>query len=813
MSASSQLQVASPIVRSPAPQPRNQQRKPSSSKVNSANTIPKAAASDAVAHSPRASPRNARPSLPKQKSASHQQQPQQPGAGEQKQQRGKTAEVKDSSSPQVKPSRPAVSGAAHISADTSVSVASPNKTAATRQPLPSSAKKTPNRTPSTSNSKAATPAPGDTGAPIPDPVLKTTGWAEMAEEEFGDPAVMSSFPLRPPPSDAQLAKKARQKAKQKEKQEARKLLKGETPSQPESHVTPAPVQQHAANIVPQAESTELGISEHKEAPAKSQPQPSSSVPQAVPLVPRPSNDGSSSARSDRSYDFHSIFQGGRGGFQSVPMRGMHSSLRGRGGSRFGSNSSWDGISQWREPKAPSMSPSPSQWGNGAAPPIMPRAQREAMERQARQQQQKALAPKTRAGSNSDASHSGHSTPATTVVSSPLLQSKRSLEIETQLHQSAAAESQDVSREAQDSSAVVDMARTGTGMTDERRAEASALVAEHGTADSESQPHRVVVKLPSPVVHRAKQQNDAEEQKGEDAGATAAKVAETQDDQDSDVITLPLPSGLPLGLAIDAEGQVWDLREGFANQVSHFSSPAVQQILRSSNASQAEPSAAPVTNDAQHSTSLQPVAADMPRSATHAPSHIPRSAARAAAFRPSGSISISASQYAQSQSPEQQHLHALFAAAPRHAPRGSIQDDVFSPSVMQYSMTTDGIPASATHHYTQSPTMAYFDGSLPVTMHGGAYGMAPPPGYYPGYATNPAMTMEQPGYSTPLSASSSQQAFPQHMLPQEQSFAQYDHQQQQQQHHQHQVQQHPYQPRHPSQASYMSPHQYHQQQQQ
>jgi hypothetical protein len=265
--------------------------------------------------------------------------------------------------------------------------------------------------------------------------------------------------------------------------------------------------------------------------------------------------------------------------------------------------------------------------------------------------------------------------------------------------------------------------------------------------------------------------------------------------------------LPLGLAIDAEGQVWDLREGFANQVSHYSSPAVQQILRSSSAPQIGPSAAPVTDDAQPSTSLQPAAVDMPRSATHAPSQIPRSAVRAAAFRPGGSISLSASQYAQSQSPDQQHLHALFAAAPRHARRGSTQEDVFTPSghPMQYSMTTDGIPASSGHHYSQSPTMAYFDGSLPIGMHGGGgYAMAPPPGFFPGYAANPGM--DQPGFGTPLSASPSQQGFPQHMLVQDHSFAQYEQQHQQQQ----QQQQHPYQHRHPSQASYMSPHQYQQQ---
>lgn len=810
MAASLPAQTASPNIKSPEPQLRNQQRKPSSSKiVANPNTTPKIAASEAVAHSPRASPRNPRPSLPKQKSTTPQQQQQQqppPGVGEQKQQRGKTAEVKGQGSPQVRPSRTAASTAADVSADTSVSIASPSRTAAIKQALPSSAKKTPNRTLSASNAKVATPAAGDTGATIQKPVAATAGWAEMAEEEFGDPAVLSSFPLRPPPSDAQLAKKARQKAKQKEKQEARKSLKGDSaPLQPESLAMPAPAQQEAAALIPGAEATVPAVSEQKETPTmRNQPelQKLSSVAKSGPLVPVSSNDGSSSARSDRSYDFHSIFQGGQGGFQSVPMRGMHSSLRGRAGSRFGSNSSWDGISQWREPKAPSMSPSPSQWANGAAPPIMPRAQREAMERQARQQQQKSAVAKDRAASNSDASHSGRSTPATTVVSSPSMQSKRSLEAEVQLQQSASAVSLNSSGDAQGTSSVVGMTRMGTGMTDDRRAEASALVADHDTSDSESQPRQVIVKLPSPVVHRSKQQDGAQETKEDDVMADAPNSAETQDGQDSSVITLPLPTGLPLGLAIDAEGQVWDLREGFANQVSHYSSPAVQQILRSSSAPPAASTAVVVTDYAQPSASLQPTAVDMPRSATHAPSHIPRSAVRAAAFRPGGSISVAASQH--TQSPDQQHLHALFAAAPRHPRRLSTQEDVFSPSghAMQYSMTTDGIPASSSHHYSQSPTMAYFDGSLPVAMHGGAYGMAPPPGFFPGYAVN-AM-MEQPGFNTPLSASSSQQALPQHMLPQDHSFAQYD---QQQQH----LQQHQYQQRHPSQAPYMSSHQYQQQQ--
>lgn len=246
------------------------------------------------------------------------------------------------------------------------------------------------------NATAAEKPPTASEHPTPlSPVqgAQALDWAEMTEVDGAQQAAQpASSSLNPSAMESQSAKKARQKAKQKEKKASRKST--ETASH-NATGTQLPSDQTPETDPPATERA-------SPADAQGPRQPS-----------HPMNRSSTS----------SVFPGrgrGRGGYHSRGFSPVPAFSRGRGS--FAGRGG--GISH-RARTVSVSPPAPVQWPNGIAPPTMPRAQREELER--KRLAKEAAMPSSRPAdfahappsvtSESVPSRSGTATPATTATSS------------------------------------------------------------------------------------------------------------------------------------------------------------------------------------------------------------------------------------------------------------------------------------------------------------------------------------------------------------------------------------------------------------
>lgn len=538
-------------------------------------------------------------------------------------------------------------------------------------------------------------------------------WADMTAADEAHEAAAGPGDTRPPLTEAQLAKRARQKAKQKEKRAARKAgsaIDGkEQASQPPSEAShSAPQSAHPAKSheIPEAQSPEKLV---REKGAIDSP----SLPPA--------------AAASR----------GRGRGSSVYGRGFTSaawSARGRGS--FGKRGAYNGFPQGRameQRKAFAPQP-PVEWPNGVTPPTMPRAQREELEkkRQAAEAAAATSVGSAAAADSTDVAAQVAAAAATTTAASIASESVRSPSGTATPATTAASSSPDTipssdpdskdrapdstptgpARHAAHPSAYSggyyrgNPFRRGRGGFSSMRGRGGAVAApgysrSGGFPTDVSSSHHKAGSLQFGSVAAAPEHAASASgiSPGDRRREAADLAAEAAAHETGPVVKLPGasrpasqvstaagapagPSALPAGFAVDGQTIVWDLRHGSPRQVGPWSLPEVQVLLQEAHAAQG-----PVKKESLPPHMRALFGQSAPSSAVVKAS-LPPSAARAAAFKPAGTSSPSSATFPPQAMTPAHHHESPYTFAPTPPPMDPAYD---------YPYYTEAGPAPPPQH--------------------------------------------------------------------------------------------------------------------
>ncbi|CAO1613361.1 unnamed protein product [Sympodiomycopsis kandeliae] len=472
-------------------------------------------------------------------------------------------------------------------------------------------------------------------------------WADATATEAEERAALTKTSQNSSTSltESQLAKKARQKAKQKEKRAARKAVSSVSNPANEGQSTSLPTSkaEDAQSVKPAADDSKR----EKEEPTPTQASQAQVVRSQESSTNRGRGRGSAFGRG-----FAPVFYRGRGRGAFAGRGGFPAH---HGGPAFASRKV---ATQQQQP--------PVEWPNGISPPTMPRAQREELERK-RLAQAAAANGDTRSSdkeptsatraADSSPSRSGTVTPATTVTSSSP-------------HVPGGSEHEEVAKVQEKPQVPTSTGgppgfapgsyrgnafRRGRGGFSGFRGRGGGTFGHGGRASfvqGVAFPH-----------HGAAHSRGSQLQFGsitaQDSESTAVAPTLTPSDprqeavglvagQDASadvVVRLPgarggdggvheqassSPATVPAGFAVDAQGLVWDLRQGQPLQLGARTDPSVQSIFRDAQLdAQSEREPLP-----PHMRALFGQSSPQPPTGPRATSQIPASAARAAAFKPS-----------------------------------------------------------------------------------------------------------------------------------------------------------------------------------
>lgn len=441
---------------------------------------------------------------------------------------------------------------------------------------------------------------------------------------------------QPALTEAQIARRARQKEKQKEKRAAKKAGGQQQDAQPASPEIPATVGKvNSTRSSPEVKKAQLPVTAPPQLPTTVEPSSKEAQQMVKPAQTTPSKPLASTSKTpqpvmtathgrtaslveqagavsggEETDSSHSDwragrsssrgrgfpFYGGRGGRGGFPHAGRCGLARGGGhphlGSRFdqlrgathnvphhpatrsGPMSGWSSTASSTRTGTPAPSEGSAavgsqagdRWATGTPPPTMPRADREAADRK------KAEAMSAgQSVANSEVSHSvAPSTTITTAPSSPITSVKpvpsgHSEPVSPSLRFGSVEMSGDLSADVH--------------LVKDRRAEASQLVAHQQSVQTPDQDEQspVVVRLPGQKQPVVAEHNDA---------SISTSAAEVNDKPAASTSNVPglqmltLPMALPLGLALDGKGHVWDIRDSNSRSIGLWSSPTVQACLRS-----------------------------------------------------------------------------------------------------------------------------------------------------------------------------------------------------------------------------------------